>query len=282
MLGSPSRTWLRTGVGMLAVAVTLPSVAPAQSAGHDHKPKEKPASAPATAAPSSSAPSTTAPKNDGDRMIGMADHAMGNSATDSIMSLHMHLSPTRAATHEDSARALAVVAELRRGIEKYKDVSVAERDGFRMFLPNLKNQRVYHFTSARNAFKEAFRFDAEKPTSLLYKRAPDGQLVLIGAMYTMPKRADAAKLDERVPLSIARWHKHVNWCLPKLGEKERWLERRDGRPVFGPESPIATESTCKAVGGKFHQSLLGWMIHANVFAGEDLGAIFGEGHSHSD
>ena len=212
-------------------------------------------------------------------MVGMADHAMGHDGMDPVMSLHMEMTPARAATPADSARALAVVAELRRGIAKYKDVSVAERDGYRMFLPNVKNQRVYHFTSRGNAFKEAFRFDAEKPTSLLYKRAPDGTLVLIGAMYTMPKRASLETLDERLPLSIARWHKHVNWCLPKLGDKERWLERRDGRPVFGPESPIATQEACDSVGGKFHESLLGWMIHANVYAGEELGSIFDHDHT---
>ena len=267
---SPSRTWSQLVVPALLSGLWFPPVAWCQS-GHDHHAKEKPAASPAS----------TAPKSTDDQMVGMADHAMGHMGMDSVMSLHMLLSPTRAPTHADSTRALALVAELRRGIEKYKDVSVAERDGFRMFLPNVKNQRVYHFTSARNAIKERFRFDAEEPTSLLYKRAADGQLVLVGAMYTMPKRTDIEKLDERVPLSIARWHRHVNWCLPKLGDKERWMERRDGRPVFGPESPIATKEACDAVDGKFHESLLGWMIHANVFAGEDLGAIFGEEHGQS-
>ena len=264
---SPSRTWFRprtsaARIAMLAALIAFPAAAFAQS-GHDHH---------------KAPPAAKDPKSDNDRMIGMADHAMNHDPADSIMSRHMYLSPERAATAADSARAWAVVADLRRAIGKYKDVSVAERDGFKMFAPNLKNQRVYHFTSGRNAFKEAFRFDPEQPTSLLYKRAPDGQFVLIGAMYTMPKRADVEKLDERVPMSLARWHKHVNWCLPKLGERERWVERRNGMPVFGPQSPIATKAECDAVGGKFHESLLGWMIHANVFAGDDLGAIFGDDH----
>jgi hypothetical protein len=215
--------------------------------------------------------------NEDAHMVGMADHVM-NTRADSIMMLHMELTPARAATHDDSARALAVVAELRDAIAKYKDVSVAERDGYRMFAPNIKHQRVYHFTSRRNAFKEAFRFDAEQPTSLLYKRAPDGQFVLIGAMYTLPKRAGLDKLNDRVPLSIARWHKHVNWCVPPLRDKERWLEMKNGRRVFGPESPIATKEACDAVGGNFFASPLGWMLHANVFAGDDLAEIFGDHH----
>jgi hypothetical protein len=143
-------------------------------------------------------------------MVGMADHAMGNMGMDSTMSLHMQMTPMRAATHDDSTRALSVVAELRRAIAKYKDVSVAEHDGFQMFLPNVKSQRVYHFTNSRNALKAAFTFDPERPTSLLYKRGTDGQMMLVGAMYTMPKRASLEKLDERVPLGIAKWHKHVS------------------------------------------------------------------------
>ena len=250
-----SRTWLASSFAMLVAGLWFPCGAIAQT--HDHK---------------------TQSQASDDHMVGMADQALGDMGMDSVMRLHMEMTPMRAPTHGDSTRALAVVAELRHAIEKYKDVAVAERDGFQMFLPNVKNQRVYHFTSYRNAFKAAFRFDPDQPTSLLYKRGADGQMRLVGAMYTMPKRAGLDKLDERVPLSVAQWHKHVNWCLPKQGESARWLERKDGRPVFGPESPIATQAACDAVGGDFHPSLFGWMIHANVFDGEDLGHIFGDDH----
>ena len=261
MSRQPSRTWLASSIAIVAAVIWFPVVAGAQS--HDHQ--------------------TPPAKSDDDHMVGMADHAMSSMAMDSIMSRHMELSPARAATHDDSTRALAVVGDLRRAIAKYKDVSAAERDGFRMFAPNVKNQRVYHFTNYRNAFREAFRFDPEKPTSLLYKRGPDGEMMLIGAMYTMPKRADLDRLDERVPLGIARWHKHVNWCVPKRGETGRWTERKNGLPVFGPESPVATKEACDAVGGNFFASPLGWMVHANVFAGDDLGSIFADDHgSHAE
>src|SRR5947208_2026552 len=78
-----------------------------------------------------------------------------------------------------------------------------------------------------------FHFDASKPTSILYSRGADGTLHLVGAMYTMPKNAKLDRLNDRVPLSIARWHKHVNWCLPKGGDEDRWLEQKNGKPVFG-------------------------------------------------
>lgn len=217
------------------------------------------------------------PAADSARIAGMADHAMSG-VMDENMSKHMELTPTRKATHDDSLRATRVAADLKRAIAKYQDTAVAVADGYKMFLPNVKNQKVYHFTNYGRAFKEAFRFDPEQPTSLLYKRADNGHLALVGAMYTMPKRADVERLNDRVPLSIARWHKHVNWCLPKPGEPSRWLETKNGKPKFGPESPIATKSECDAAGGAFHENLFGWMLHANVYEGSDLATIFGDEH----
>jgi hypothetical protein len=81
-----------------------------------------------------------------------------------------------------------------------------------------------------------------------------------------------------VPLGIARWHQHVNWCLPRKDEAQRWRETRDGRPLFGPESAVATRAACDAVGGEFREHVFGWMVHVNAFAGDDLAAAFGMEH----
>jgi hypothetical protein len=165
---------------------------------------------------------------------GAAMHAGENEA------LHMEMSPTRPAAPGDSARAAGIVYTLRGAIAKYRDTSAAVADGYRMFAPKIRNQKVYHFSSNWVGVQEAFRFDPAKPTSLLYKKGADGRFELVGAMYVAPKRFTLEQLDARVPLSVARWHKHVNWCLPPRGQTERWLERKDGHAVFGPESPIAT------------------------------------------
>ena len=214
---------------------------------------------------------------DSSQMIGAVDAAMSGPMSDAARK-HMELSPARRATREDSLRAREIAKQLRTALHKYHDTTAAVADGYRMFMPNVKTQRVYHFTNYRHAFMEALRFDVEKPTSLLYQRGADGELKLIGAMYSAPKRMRTSKLDDRVPLSIARWHKHVNWCLPPKDRPELWLTRTNGMPVFGPESPVATRSDCERVGGRFYPNLFGWMIHANVFLGEDLGTVFGHDH----
>lgn len=187
----------------------------------------------------------------------------------------MAMTPLRPANSADSARAAQIVDRLRAAISKYSDVKVAERDGFRMFMPELKNQPRYHFTNYLWSIENQFRFNPEKPTSLIYKRDAKGNLVLVGAMFTAPKNATPAELNARVPLSVTRWHKHVNWCLPPRGNRERWKEMRNGQPVFGPLG-VSTEAECNAVGGQFRKELLNWMAHANVFESNDPKVIWND------
>jgi hypothetical protein len=260
-----------SALAFLLAVVSIPATARAQSghAGHgqhDHGGSK--------AAPAKPTPSKPAETRDGDQVVSAADESMGGHAPGDMNSrFHLEMTPTRAATREDSVKAERLLDELRQSIARYRDTAVAVADGYKMFMPNIKTQRIYHFTNGRRAFAEAFRFDPAKPTSLLYRRSADGDLELYGAMYTAPKRVSVDRLDERVPLSIARWHKHVNWCVPKRGQRERWLEKRDGHPVFGPQSPIATREACKQVGGRFFPSPLGWMVHVNAFA-EDPKAVW--------
>jgi hypothetical protein len=84
-------------------------------------------------------------------MIGAADAAMSGHLSDAAKK-HMELSPERRATRADSVRAAKVVRDLRAALGKYSDTAAAVADGYRMFMPNLKTQRVYHFTNYRRAF----------------------------------------------------------------------------------------------------------------------------------
>jgi hypothetical protein len=178
---------------------------------------------------------------------------------------HMRMSPVRAASRADSARAAQLVDRARVALVKYKDVGVAERDGYRMFAPNIRNQPVYHFTNLRLAIRERFKFDPAQPSSLLYKKNPDGSLRLVGAMYTAPKDATPEELNARVPLGIAQWHLHTNMCVPRLTQNARWKEVSNGKPVFGPASPITTRAACDTVNGKFLPVVFNWMVHANLY-----------------
>jgi hypothetical protein len=186
-------------------------------------------------------------------MHDMADIHHGDSA-------HMRMTTMRPQSPADLQRANEIVEQLRAGIEKYKDYHVALNEGFHIFMPNVP-QKEYHFTSYKNGFLEAFTFDPSRPTSLLYKKTADGY-ELVGAMYTMPKRATEEQLNERVPLSIAGWHLHTNLCMPPMGQRQNadWTK-------FGLRGSITTQDACDTAGGKFSPVIFGWMTH--VYPYED-------------
>jgi hypothetical protein len=186
---------------------------------------------------------------------------------------HMTLTSMRPQTPEDVQRTNEVVAQLRAGIEKYRDYHVALNNGYKIFLPNI-SQPEYHFTNYLNGFLEAFKFDPARPTSLLYRKTATGY-ELVGAMYTMPKRATEDQLNERIPLSVAMWHLHTNLCMPPRSE----LHTADWTK-FGLRGSIATQDACDASRGRFRPVIFGWMVH--VYPYEDgLDKIFAM-HHHMD
>jgi hypothetical protein len=176
----------------------------------------------------------------------------------------------RARNSADLERANEILTQLRTGMEKYKDYHVALNDGYRIFLPNVP-QPEYHFTSYKNGFMAAMRFDPSQPTSLLYRKTADGY-ELVGAMYTVPKRATEDQLNERVPLSVAMWHLHSNLCMPPKVQRQTadWTK-------FGLHGSISTAEACDAAGGAFHSTIFGWMVHVYPYEGS-LDKIFAMHH----
>ena len=183
------------------------------------------------------------------------DMHMGNGNMKN-MSLHMAYTELRPQNDADQARAASLVTDLQHALAKYQDYHLAEADGFKPFHPEFK-QPVVHFTKNWYGLKAAFTFDPTEPTSLLYQRTPDGGYKLIGAMYTDRKRASEDELNQRVPLSVARWHRHINLCFPARGtdmQKVDWTK-------FGFNGSIATKQACDAVNGRFYPQVFGWMVH---------------------
>ena len=76
-------------------------------------------------------------------------------------------------------------------------------------------------------------------------------------MYTAPRRWTQDQLNQRVPLSVARWHQHVNICLPARGTHPLTTDWSK----FGPNGSIATRAQCDAAGGRFFPVVFGWMVH---------------------
>lgn len=171
---------------------------------------------------------------------------------------HMRWTVLRPIAAGDEQRADRIAQTLRQSIEKYRDYRIAERDGFVLLRPGRKAKH-YHFANKDHRQRARTRFDPAEPTALLYKKNGEGY-ELEGAMYTAPRDMNDDQLHERIPLSIAQWHAHVNLCFASDGSRNRMSRR-----VFGFQGTIFLESECRQVGGQFVPQAGGWMIHAYPF-----------------
>ena len=172
------------------------------------------------------------------------------------MGPHMKLTSMRPVKADDQQRADEIVKSARAVMEHYADYREAMADGYRIFLPNLP-QKMYHFTNYRYAIEAAFGFNPEHPTSLLYEKNGESWK-LVGLMYTAPARSSMEELDSRVPLSIAQWHEHTNFCAAPKGEQNAYFGKN---PRFGLLGSISTKEECEKAGGTFRPQIFGWMVH---------------------
>ena len=193
-------------------------------------------------------------------LLGMAPAAIaeeGPSGGMANMSGHMTMTTPRPLRDGDLQKADSLVENARTAMAPYQDYRKALSDGYQIFLPNIP-QPQYHFTNYESARDARVRFDAIKPTSLLYTKTADGGYKLVGAMYTDRVDATEDELDQRIPLSIARWHQHVNFCKAPEGQKAGYF---GAAAKFGLLGSITTKEACDAARGEFHPHIFGWMVH---------------------
>ncbi len=183
----------------------------------------------------------------------MGDH-MGKGDFD--MGPHMKMTALRPAKPGDADRAKALVEAARATMEKYKDYHAALNDGYKIFMPNLPLQHK-HFTNYLYAMENQFAFNPAHPTSLLYDVDGSGYK-LTGLMFTAPKNMTEDELDQRVPLSVAQWHEHVNLCQPPADQRAEQLGKHSR---FGLGGSISNQKECEAAGGKFMPIIFNWMVH---------------------
>jgi|SRR5580658_3278037 hypothetical protein len=203
-------------------------------------------------------------------------HAMNSMEGHMDMGPHMKMTALRPAKPGDAARAQEIVESARKASQHYLDYRTALAEGFQIFHPEVP-QKMYHFTSRKYAMEAFMHFNPEHPTSLLYEKHGD-DYKLIGVMYTAPKRLTEDELDERVPLSVAQWHEHVNFCL---APPDRRGEGFSPHPQFGLKGSITTQEACDAAGGTFHPVIFNWMVHVYPFE-KDQANIWSVERQHGD
>jgi hypothetical protein len=251
-IGNTGKAILRTAHPYSAVLLSLGAVLmiplPANAWQHDM--------------PGMSGMTTNGTKHVCDDMSGMANMTvMGQSMA--AMANHMCITPLRPKQPGDEQKAKALVAEVKATIEKYKDYKKALAEGYVIANPKLE-QPQYHFNNEANVRLADTQFDPTKPSSLLYRRTPTQSYKLEGVMFTARRDATEDELNQRIPLSIARWHEHINFCAAPA---EKVKEYHGDHPKFGMFGSIHTKEACQAEGGTFYPVMFSWMIH--VFPYED-------------
>lgn len=170
---------------------------------------------------------------------------------------HVYITTLRPKQAGDQEKVNNLIRILRTTLERYKDYRKALADGYEIANPKLK-QPQYHFISQVNTREADMRFDPIKPTALLYRRTPMLEYKLEGVMYTANPSATEEELNERVPLSFAHWHKHINFCA---APENRADDYQSVHPKFGMFGSITTKEACEAERGTFLPYIFTWMIH---------------------
>ena len=179
------------------------------------------------------------------------------------MAGHMTITPLRPKQPGDEEKVKAIVAQVRASIERYRDYKKALADGYVIANPKV-DQPQFHFNNQAHIEEAEHNFDPTKPSSLLYFKTPMQHYKLEGVMFTANANATEDELNERIPLSIVRWHEHTNFCAAPAS---RVQEYHGQHPKFGMFGSIKTAEACKAEGGVFYPHVFTWMIH--VFPFED-------------
>jgi hypothetical protein len=177
------------------------------------------------------------------------------------MAGHMYVTALRPKQPGDDEKVKALLAQIKASIERYQDYHKALEDGYVIGNPKV-DEPQFHFTKEANVREAEQHFDPTKPSSLLYFQTPTQRYKLEGVMFTVPPQASEDELNERIPLSIVRWHKHINFCAAPADKVKEYLGKH---PKFGMFGSINTPDACKADGGTFYPVIFTWMIHVFPF-----------------
>jgi hypothetical protein len=165
------------------------------------------------------------------------------------MHAHDHAGSSVRVTYEELTKTAAQLEAARRATEKYREVRVAQADGYEAVGPYVQGMG-YHFV--RINARASMAFDLEHPDILLYEKDPvaSGGYALVGVSYLLVADAGADGQPQGAPFpkSLASWHRHSNLCL------------------FPDRSVRADldDVQCSATGGRF-TALTQWMIHAWIW-----------------
>ena len=118
----------------------------------------------------------------------------------------MSVVPTRDATPAERVAADDLILAARKALARYADIGVAAADGYNV---NGIHGIDFHASNPANE-NDGRTLDVAHPETLVYAVAPNGQPVLMGAMFLMPKIGEPGPTIGG-PLTV--WHAHQHVCI---------------------------------------------------------------------
>ena len=181
----------------------------------------------------------------------MEGHSMQPSAA------HNHHGSAVPVTYEELTRTAEQLEAARRATAKYREVRVAEADGYHAVGPDVPGMGIHYVRLHSSASR---RFDVEQPDILLYEKSSSapGSYELVGVSYLFVADADTDGQPKNPPFpkSLASWHRHTDLCL-------------------FPDNSVKTDLSdeqCQADGGRF-TALTQWMVHAWIWKDSPAGVF---------
>lgn len=168
---------------------------------------------------------------------------------------HQQGGPAVPVSYADLTKTAAMLEQARAATERYRDVRMAEGDGYHAIGPDVPGMGIHYV-----ATKGPSGFDVEHPSILLYEKnatMPGGyEIVGVSYLFNAAEGPDGQPLDPPFPKALAQWHRHENLCV---------LADRSVRAHV-------TESECSAQGGSFTAESQ-WMVHAWIWKDSPSGVF---------
>jgi hypothetical protein len=179
---------------------------------------------------------------------------------------HDHTTSASTVTFAELERTASQLQKARSATEKYRDVTVAEADGYRAIGPDVPGMGIHYVRVAgsrrSDVASNSSGFDVEHPDILLYEKdaASRGGYSLVGVSYLFDAEpdTDGQPRNSPFPKSLASWHRHSDLCV---------------FPDRSVKGQLNAEQ-CTAQGGRF-TDLTQWMVHAWIWKDSPKG-VFSE------
>jgi len=175
----------------------------------------------------------------------------------SMSAAHEHHGSAVPVTYEELTRTAQQLEAARRATAKYREVRVAEADGYYAIGPDAPGMGIHYVRLNPTA---SGGFDVEHPDILLYEKdsAVPGGYALVGVSYLLSADTDVDGQPKNPPFpkSLASWHRHADLCV---------LADRSVKSDL-------TDVQCKAAGGRF-TALTQWMVHAWIWKDSPAGVF---------